>query len=155
MYFSNVKTSGSVSCSVVSSSLQPHRLLLARLLSMEFSVLEWVAIPFSRASSWPRDWAWVSHIADRFFTVWVTREAHFSNVFCSQEEKGKLGLLFLVLKFFLLLEISLELPDSGTILPCWHTPTSGYRHRGVGCVCVCVHMLDTALGSQSVVASWI
>ena len=32
MYFSNVKTSGSVSCSVVSDSLQPHRLLLTRLL---------------------------------------------------------------------------------------------------------------------------
>ena len=32
MYFSNVKTSGSGSCSVVSDSLQPHRLLLARLL---------------------------------------------------------------------------------------------------------------------------
>ena len=87
----------------------------------------------------------------------------FSNVFCSQKEKCKLGLLFLVLKFFLLLEISLELPDSGTILPCWHAPTSGYSHGGVGgvCVCVCVcahtcvHMLDTALGSQSVVTSWI
>ena len=29
-------------------------------LSMEF--LEWVAIPFSRGSSWPRDQTWVSHI---------------------------------------------------------------------------------------------
>ena len=38
-------------------------------------VLEWVAIPFSRISSWPRDRTQVSHIADRFFTIWVTREA--------------------------------------------------------------------------------
>ena len=32
-------------------------------------------IPFSRGSSWPRDWTWVSCIADRFFTIWVTRKA--------------------------------------------------------------------------------
>ena len=33
-------------------------------------ILEWVAIPFSRESSWPRDQTWVSCIACRFFTVW-------------------------------------------------------------------------------------
>ena len=38
-------------------------------------VLEWVAIPFSRESSKPRDRSWVSHIAGRFFTLWGTREA--------------------------------------------------------------------------------
>ena len=38
-------------------------------------VLEWVTIPFSRGSSWPRDLTWVSHIAGRHFTVWATREA--------------------------------------------------------------------------------
>ena len=32
----------------------------------------WVAIPFSRGSSWPRDWTWISYIADRFFTVLAT-----------------------------------------------------------------------------------
>ena len=37
-------------------------------------VLEWVAISFSRVSSWLRDWTWVSCIADRCFTVWATRE---------------------------------------------------------------------------------
>ena len=30
--------------------------------------LEWVAIPFSKASSQPRDQTQVSHIAGRFFT---------------------------------------------------------------------------------------
>ena len=35
-------------------------------------VLEWVAISFSRGSSWPRDRTWVSHIVDRHFTVWAT-----------------------------------------------------------------------------------
>ena len=39
-------------------------------------VLDWVAISFSRGSSWPRDWTQVSHVAGRRFTVWATREAH-------------------------------------------------------------------------------
>ena len=38
-------------------------------------ILEWVAIPFSRGSSWPRDRTQVSCIAGRFFTIWATREA--------------------------------------------------------------------------------
>ena len=37
--------------------------------------LAWVAIPFTRGSSRPRDRIWVSCIAGRFFTVWDTREA--------------------------------------------------------------------------------
>ena len=36
---------------------------------------EWVAMPSSRGSSWPRDWTQVSYAAGRFFTVWTTREA--------------------------------------------------------------------------------
>ena len=38
-------------------------------------ILEWVAISFSRGSSWPRDWTHISRIAGRHFTVWATREA--------------------------------------------------------------------------------
>ena len=38
-------------------------------------VLEWVAISFSRGSSWSRDWIQVSRIAGRCFTFWATREA--------------------------------------------------------------------------------
>ena len=37
-------------------------------------VLEWIAISFSRGSSWPRYQTRVSHIVDRRFTVWSTRE---------------------------------------------------------------------------------
>ena len=33
-------------------------------------ILEWVAIPSSRGSSWPRDWTQVFCITGRFFTVW-------------------------------------------------------------------------------------
>ena len=43
-----------------------HGLLQAR-------ILEWIAIPFSRGSSQKRDLIWVSHIASKFFTVWVTK----------------------------------------------------------------------------------
>ena len=39
-------------------------------------ILEWVAISFSRGSSWPRDGTWVSRIVGRCFTVWTTREVH-------------------------------------------------------------------------------
>ena len=41
-------------------------------------ILEWVAIPFSRGSSLPRNQTQVSCIAGRFFTIWATREAHFT-----------------------------------------------------------------------------
>ena len=37
--------------------------------------LEWVAISFSRGSSWCRDWIPISCIADKFFTVWAHRKA--------------------------------------------------------------------------------
>ena len=38
------------------------------------SVLEQVAISFSRGSSPPRDWTRVSRIVGRRFTIWATRE---------------------------------------------------------------------------------
>ena len=45
-----------------------HGILQAR-------ILQWVAFPFSRLSSQPRDWTQVSCIAGGFFTSWATREA--------------------------------------------------------------------------------
>ena len=44
-----------------------HRILQAR-------ILEWVAFPFCRGSSQPRDQTQISHIAVVFFTSWATRE---------------------------------------------------------------------------------
>ena len=52
-------------CDPMNSSLpgsSVHGILLAR-------ILEWVAIPFSRRSSGPRDQIGVSHIADGFLTI--------------------------------------------------------------------------------------
>ena len=39
-------------------------------------ILEWVAVSFSRGSSWPRDRTRVSRIVGRCLTIWATREAH-------------------------------------------------------------------------------
>ena len=51
-------------CSLPGSSV--HGIFQAR-------VLEWVAISFSRGSSWPRDRTWVSCIVGRCFTIWATK----------------------------------------------------------------------------------
>ena len=53
-------------CSPPGSSVR--RILWAR-------ILEWVAIPCSNGSSWPRDQNQVSYTAGGFFAVWATREA--------------------------------------------------------------------------------
>ena len=53
-----------VGCSPTGSSV--HGILQAR-------ILEWVAISFSRGSSWPRDQTQVSHTAGRHFNLWASR----------------------------------------------------------------------------------
>ena len=40
-------------------------------------ILEWVAFPFSRGSSWPRNRTKVYCTAGRFFTNWAIREAQY------------------------------------------------------------------------------
>ena len=64
-----VNESESESHSVVSNSLQPHGIVHGIL---QARILEWVAFPFSRGSSQPRDRTQVSCIAGRFFTSWAT-----------------------------------------------------------------------------------
>ena len=51
---------------------------------LEARILEWVAFPFSRGSTQPRDGTQVSHIAGRFFTNWTTNTA-LTNSFPSLE----------------------------------------------------------------------
>ena len=53
-------------CSSPGSSV--HGILQAR-------IQEQVAISFSRGSSRPRNWTWVTHITGRFFYYWAAREA--------------------------------------------------------------------------------
>ena len=66
-----------VSHSIVSNSLWPHGLYSPLGASvhgiLQGRILEWVTIPFSRGSSWPRDQTQVSLIADRFFTTWANQ----------------------------------------------------------------------------------
>ena len=54
-----------MNCSPLGSSV--HGIFQAR-------ILEWVAIPFSRGSSQPRDQTLVSYMAGEFFTIWAIRE---------------------------------------------------------------------------------
>ena len=61
-------------CSLAGSSV--HGILQAR-------ILEWVVIPFSRRSSWPRDWTCISCIARTLLTLWATREALQSSLLLS------------------------------------------------------------------------
>ena len=72
-------------CSPPGSSV--HGILQAR-------ILEWVAIPLSRGSSWPRDRTQVSHIAGRFLTMWATREANAIEKNKTSQGKWKQGLPF-------------------------------------------------------------
>ena len=45
---------------------------------LQARILEWIAIPFSRETSQPRDQTLVSCIAGRFSTVWATGESFFT-----------------------------------------------------------------------------
>ena len=72
-----VKVKVAQSCPIVCDPMgyTVHGILQAR-------ILEWVAFPFSRGSSQPRDRTQVSRIAGRFFTVWATREVRFHSFAC-------------------------------------------------------------------------
>ena len=54
-------------CSLPGTSI--HGIIQAR-------ILEWVAISFSRGSSWPRDWTCIEGL---HFNIWATREAPVQN----------------------------------------------------------------------------
>ena len=58
------------SCLILYNSMDciVHGILQAR-------ILEWIAIPFSRESSQPRDQIQVSPIAGEFFTNWAPKQA--------------------------------------------------------------------------------
>ena len=50
-------------------------------------ILEWVAIPFSRGSSRPRNWTEVSSITGRFITDWATREIRYSYIWVQNKKR--------------------------------------------------------------------
>ena len=59
---------------------------------LQSRILEWVSIPFSRESSWPRNWTQIFCIAGRFFTIWATREAIYWTVIMCQDLSWKPGI---------------------------------------------------------------
>ena len=67
-----------LNCSVMEDSATPRSVARQAPLSMgilQARILEWVVLPSSRGSSWPRGWTQVFLITGRFFTIWATREA--------------------------------------------------------------------------------
>ena len=42
---------------------------------LQVRILQWVAFPFSRGSSQPREWTWVSGVTRNLFIIWATRKA--------------------------------------------------------------------------------
>ena len=57
-------------------------------------ILEWIAHPFPRGSSWPRNWTWVSCIAGGFFTSWATREGLNSTIaYCNVQRQVQSSLI--------------------------------------------------------------
>ena len=57
-------------CSLPGCSV--HGILQAR-------ILEWITIPFTSGSSWPRGWTQVSCISGRVITIWTTRKAQLNS----------------------------------------------------------------------------
>ena len=75
---------------------------------LQAKILEWVAIPFARGSSWSRDQTQISCIAGRFFIIWATREV-------PEGYLVKLGVRFL--------------PWPNVLLPNFHCLTAGLELR--------------------------
>ena len=76
-------------CSLLSSTV--HGILQER-------ILEWVAMPFSRGSSQPRDQTQLSYIAGGFFTIWATREAPLKEVLQAKEKYKEMQIQILLLE---------------------------------------------------------
>ena len=137
-------------CSPPGSSV--HEILQAR-------ILEWVAIPFSRGSSQPRDQTWVSCIVGRFITIWATREAFKSfleNVLNSHSEsvsvhasehqwkeyinygyssQGTYRHLYILLVYFIsLVRVILSYQDGDLRSNLWFRSFLGWKHGKWSCV---------------------
>ena len=96
--------------SVVSNSLRPHGLCSPW--NSPGQNMEWVAFPFSRGSSQPRDRTQVSCIAGGFFTSWATREVH-TNSLLYTIEKSSVNEYTTIHLYLLLVMIILALSDLG------------------------------------------
>ena len=120
---------------VVSDSLWPHGPWLPGSSVcgiLQARVLECVAMPSSRGSSWPRDWTGVLCTAGRFFTVWGTGEALLGVIILTEPVTGEQSPLTgcfqpgtCCQQHYLVVSLCLPLPDS--------TPSTGLS-QDTGCV---------------------
>ena len=106
-------------CSLPGSSV--HGLLQAK-------ILEWLAIPFSRASFWPRDQTRVSCIAGRFF-------CHLSHQ--GSPKSTDMGIHSFFQGIFLTQGLNPDPLHCRQILYCLSHPGSPYIHI---CVCACIYV---------------
>ena len=83
-------------------------------------ILEWVAISFSRGTSWPRDRTWVSYTAGRFFTIWAPREA--------RPSKGKLKTILAHPSQLLILLLRQLNTSASSRLSLWTFPLRALTH---------------------------
>ena len=76
---------------------------------LQARILEWVTMPSSRGSSWPRGRTWVSCTGGRFFTTWATREAlQIEVIFFNSSHLHVLSFLFSLMTEWRLFEGGLE-----------------------------------------------
>ena len=103
-------------CSLPGSSV--HGILQAR-------IREWVAVPFSRGSSQPRDQTHVSCIAGRFFTDWASREvpACMHHIFIHSPVDGHSDC------FHVLAIVNSAAMNTGVHVSFWIIALSGYMPR--------------------------
>ena len=99
---------------------------------LQARILEWVAFPFSRGSSQPRDGTQISHIAGAFFTSWAIREA----------QEYWVGSLFLLQGIFPTQELNwgllhckqilYQLREENKVSHCFHSPPPTICHEMMG-----------------------
>ena len=105
---------------------------------LQARILEWVTIAFSRTSSQPRDPTWVSCTADRFFTIWTTREALYDILEQSKNDVRKIKIIVASGgKNWLNRSRGIFWSDGGVL----------HRERGLGYTggCICQNPLSNAI----------
>ena len=98
---------------------------------LQTRILEWVAILFSRESSWPRDQTRVSCIAGRFFTVWATREAQGAMQILEREVQNIACKYLEMVKFSWILAVSQSSLVRWTLEWAWALALSSLRSRSM------------------------
>ena len=95
---------------------------------LQASIPQWVAIPFSKGSSWPWDWTWVCLIAGRSFTIWDSRETFSGDILVIYTRSLPI-LLFTIHKNFPSREAMFDNPGLLTVRSKWPKGWLSYRKK--------------------------